>query len=79
MSRESRSSYGRVGTLLGVHNTFIAAPQILSAISCILVFNLAGGRSGNHGLLGISYIFVGCGISSLVAAIMVLRLAKIQK
>jgi len=68
---ESGDSAGRAGTVLGIHNAFIAAPQILSSLACTVVFNFVKGEVGDS----ISWIFAGCGLISLVGAMMVLRIA----
>jgi solute carrier family 45 protein 1/2/4 len=70
---QSGGESGRVGMVLGIHNFCIAAPQILSSLACTLVFKLVG----NETIESISGIFVGCGLVSLVAAAMVLRLENI--
>jgi solute carrier family 45 protein 1/2/4 len=70
---QSGGESGRVGMVLGVHNFCIAAPQILSSLACTLVFKLVG----NETVGSISWIFAGCGLVSLVAAAMVLRLEDI--
>ncbi|KAH8747365.1 hypothetical protein F5882DRAFT_525592 [Hyaloscypha sp. PMI_1271] len=41
---ESGDSAGRAGTVLGIHNAFIAAPQILSSLACTVVFNFVKGE-----------------------------------
>ena len=58
------------GMILGVHNFCIAAPQTLSAIACTLVFRFSGMETVEN----ISWIFVGSGLMSLVAAMLVLQL-----
>jgi hypothetical protein len=64
------------GTLLGVKNASIAAPQILATLCCTLIFWLVGEDPGSGPMLGMKWIPAGCNIASFVAAALTLRLKE---
>jgi len=76
---QTKNHIARVGTVLGLHNIFIAAPQILSSLACAVIFKLVQEEVGEDATCSISWIFAGCGMVSLVAAVMVLRIEDIER
>jgi solute carrier family 45, member 1/2/4 len=74
---EAEGNSGMVATILGIHNTFIAAPQIIASLACTMVFTIVDGQAANEFLYGTSWIFAGCGLVSLIAAVLVLRIPDV--
>lgn len=66
----------RAGSVLGIHNVFIAAPQILSSVACSMAFKLAKRRGvEDESVYSMSWIFATCGLVSFIAAVLILRIA----
>lgn len=65
------------GLILGIHNMFIATPQILGSLACTFVFGSVTGDSGGNEAHTIAWIFAGCGVVSFVAGLLVLRVPKL--
>lgn len=71
---------GTVGAVLGIHNVFIAAPQILASLEGTIIFGITGdGDDSGSAVYGISWILMGSGLVSVVAALMVLRLGETRR
>ena len=71
---ETNSCGTNAGAVLGLHNTFVAGPQILSSVACAIVFKFVEKGVEDDTSSSMSWIFAGCGVISLVGAAMVLRL-----